>query len=442
MSHLGRPKGVLYGSESNKREDRWSLLPVARRLEYFLKCEDTNAKPVLFAHDCMNAEKSVEALQPGQVLVLENLRYYKNEASRNFEDRMVMAHKLASYGDCFVSDAFATTHRISATMTGVPKVMGSGVAGLLMQKEIEAFSTILADPPRPLVAVVGGSKVSDKIHLLENMITKIDKLLIGGAMAYTFLSSQGYEIGKSFSQAGQSFIDRSGNEVDIVEVAGQLLDKAKARGVEVCLPIDHVCHTGFGTPRDGEDVVVTADANIPDNLMAMDIGPKTIEYYKSKIRECQAAVWDGPMGVFEIETYSTGTYAIAEVMGDETETNGLISIVGGGESATATERSGHAGRMYHVSTGPVPSMQLLEGRSLPGIRALSSRQKERPKRLFAESFDSKESETDSTTSMSDEGDSSSSGNGLGDSRNMSCSTLDDESTARAKRIMISPPSSI
>ena len=460
MSHLGRPRGVLYGSDLMKGQEKWSLLPVAKRLEYFLKCEDgDSAKPVLFAPDCMNAEKLVEAVQPGQVLVLENLRYYSNEGSRNFEERKVMAQKLASYGDHFVSDAFGTSHRVSATMTGIPKVLRSGVAGLLMQKEIEAFSTILADPPRPLVAVVGGSKVSDKIQLFENLITKIDKLLIGGSMAYTFLSSQGYEIGKSFSQAGQSFIDRDGNEVDMTELAGQLIEKAQAKGVEVCLPIDHVCHTGFGSPRDGEDVIVTTDANVPDNLMAMDIGPKTVEYYRSKIQECQAAIWNGPMGVFEIETYSKGTYAIAEVIGNETQTNGLLSIVGGGDTASAAERSGHAGRMHHISTGGIPSLQLLEGKSLPGIRVLNNRPRQPLKRtrLLSESIElkasSSSSEPETTAASSRASSSSSSGSTDEDdskslpvvvatsSRNMSCCTFEeyDESAAKSKRIAVSPP---
>ena len=377
MSHLGRPNGVPYdpaqpgaGRQVGIDQAKDSLRPVATRLEEILKASNPDALPVLFADDCLDAQAMVDQLQPGQVLLLENVRFYKNEDSKKEEERLLMAKTLASYGDFYVSDAFGTAHRNSASMTGIPKVLGQGVAGFLMAKEIKAFAEVLNDPPRPLVAIVGGSKVSDKILLLENMITKIDRLVIGGAMAYTFLNAQGFEIGKSFSQAGQKFTDKDGNEMDIVDLAKSLLKKAEERGVVVSLPVDHVCNTTFGEPAEGSDALVTADANIPADYMALDIGPKTVELYKSIVKECKSAIWNGPMGVFEMKTYATGTFAIAEVMGDQTQANGMLTIIGGGDSASAAELSGHADRMSHVSTGGGASLELLEGKKLPGIAAL------------------------------------------------------------------------
>lgn len=236
-----------------------------------------------------------------------------------------------------------------------------------MAKEISAFVNVLSDPPRPLCAIVGGAKVSDKILLLEHLMTQIDVLVIGGAMAYTFLKAQGYEIGNSFSQVGQSFRDKYGEQVDILELAKHLLKGAAAKKIQVYLPIDHVCHTSC-VPT-GEPVV-TDDANVPQGYMALDIGPKTIEIYCKKTSECKAVIWNGPMGVFEIDTFSTGTFAIAKVMGDETEKNGMLSIIGGGDSASAAELAGQASRMSHVSTGGGASLELLEGKELPGIRVL------------------------------------------------------------------------
>lgn len=254
-------------------------------------------------------------------------------------------------------------------MTGIPEVLGHGAAGFLMAEEISAFYKILQSPPKPLCAIVGGAKVSDKILLLENLMSKIDVLLIGGAMAYTFLKAQGYAIGKSFSQAGQSFTDKYGEQMDIVELATRLLKKAKDAGIEVMLPLDHVCHTEC---KKTDQPLTTDDPNVPDDYMALDIGPKTIDAYTKKIRTCKAALWNGPMGVFEIDTYSKGTFAIAEVMGDETEKSGMLSIIGGGDSASAAEKSGQAKRMSHVSTGGGASLELLEGKELPGIKVLDN----------------------------------------------------------------------
>jgi phosphoglycerate kinase len=348
-------------------EEELSLAPVAKRLEELLKAEDPHALPVLFADDCLFADEVVKTLQPGQVLLLENVRFYHEESSKDKEVRFLMARKLASYGDYFVCDAFGTAHRDAASMTGIPQVLGHGCAGYLVKREIEAFGEVLGNPPKPVAAIVGGAKVSDKILLLENLLTKIDELIVGGAMAYTFLKAQGYSIGRSFSQAGQSFTDRYGETMDIVELASRLLEKAKANNITVYLPVDHVCNSEC---KMTDSPVVTEDANVPDDLMALDIGPKTIALYEQVVAKCKTAVWNGPMGVFEIDTYAEGTFAIAKAMADATEQNGMLSIIGGGDSASAAEKSGQAVRMYHVSTGGGASLELLEGKALPGLMVL------------------------------------------------------------------------
>lgn len=359
MSHLGRPKGIMYeGTALNPSEDEGSMKPVAARLEELLKKEDASTKEVLFANDCLDAQAMVDSLSNGQALVLENLRFYKNESSKKEEERAVMAKTLASYGDLYLSDAFGTAHRNAASMTGIPAILGQGAAGYLVQKEVEAFRQILVDPPKPFSAIVGGSKVSDKILLLEQLMEKVDKLLIGGAMAYTFLKAQGKKIGKSQCQDGET-----------LELALKLLEKAKSRGIDVQLPIDHVCHTEFS---ETDKPLTTDGVDIPDDYMALDIGPKTIALYQEKLQDCGAALWNGPMGVFEKETYKTGTFAIATTLGDLTETKKMISIIGGGDSAAAAEISGQASRMSHVSTGGGASLELLEGKKLPGLEALDN----------------------------------------------------------------------
>ena len=350
-------------------EEELSLHPVAFRLEEILKERDPNCLPVLFAEDPLHADAMVSQLQPGQALLLENLRFYRDESSKNKAQRIGMAKKLASYGDYFVSDAFGTAHRNAASMTGIPEVLGHGTAGYLISREIKAFSKVLGNPATPVVAIVGGAKVSDKILLLENLLTKIDKLIIGGAMAYTFLKAQGFSIGKSFCEAGQSFTDRNGEKQDIVSLASSLLEKARSKNIEVYLPLDHVCHSSC---EETDSPVTTEDSNVPDGLMALDIGPRTAEQYASVISSCKTAIWNGPMGVFEISTYEKGTFAIAKAMGDGTKKNNLLSIIGGGDSASAAEKSGHASRMSHVSTGGGASLELLEGKMLPGLAALDN----------------------------------------------------------------------
>jgi phosphoglycerate kinase len=252
-------------------------------------------------------------------------------------------------------------------MTGIPNVLGHGAGGYLVEREITAFAQVMGSPPTPVVAIVGGAKVSDKILLLENLLNKIDQLIIGGAMAYTFLKATGYNIGKSYCEVGQSFTDRYGETTNIVQLASNLLEKAAAKNITVYLPIDHVCHTEC---KATDEALVTEDANVPDGYMALDIGPKTIDIYKDVIAQCKTAVWNGPMGVFELECYSKGTFAIAKAMGDGTQEKGMLTIIGGGDSASAAEQSGDAKRMSHVSTGGGASLELMEGKMLPGLAVL------------------------------------------------------------------------
>jgi phosphoglycerate kinase len=347
-----------------------TLKPIAVRLEELLNAmpEYTTKTVVKFAPDCMNAHGEVAALKPGEVLLLENIRFYSDENSKDESERLAMARRLASLGDYFVSDAFATSHRHSATIVGIPQVLGHGCCGYLMKREIEAYADLLGEPPRPIVAVVGGVKVSEKIQLIENILPQIDNIIIGGAIAFTFLKVQGYSIGSSFNQSGQSFTDTYGHKTNIDELAARFLAKAKTHNVKVLLPVDHICHikcVGTDTPW------ITADANVPDGYMALDIGPRTIEMYRSCIETSQTAVWSGPMGVFEIPTYSTGTFVVAKAMGDGTQDRGLVSIIGGGASATSARMSGHDGRVSHISSGGGASLDLLlEGKNLPGISVL------------------------------------------------------------------------
>ncbi|EPY23271.1 phosphoglycerate kinase [Strigomonas culicis] len=357
MSHLGRPKGAKMTDAVPSQgvrgfEAAATLRPIVARLSELL------GKKVDFAPDCLDAGAQVAKLQPGDVLLLENVRFYAEEGSKSEDERAKMAKVLAAYGDVYVSDAFGTAHRDSATMTGIPKVLGAGYAGYLMKKEIDYFAQVLNSPPRPLVAIVGGAKVSDKIQLLDNMLGRINYLMIGGAMAYTFLKAQGKSI------------DISMCEQDKLDLARSLLAKAKERNVEVLLPVDHVCNKEF---KAVDAPLVTEGADIPDGNMALDIGPKTIANYVAVIGKCKSVIWNGPMGVFEMPCYSKGTFAVAKAMADGTRNTGLLTIIGGGDSASAAELCGEAPHMSHVSTGGGASLELLEGKSLPGVAILTSK---------------------------------------------------------------------
>ena len=351
----------------NGFDDELTLRPVALRLQELLNA-DGAAVDVHFAEDCMNAGDMVASLLPGQVLLLENLRFYSDENSRVESERIEMAQQLASYGDFFVNEAFGTSHRTnSATAVELPKVIGHGCCGYLLKKEIESYVDLLGDTPRPMCAIVGGAKLNDKISLLEHLLRKIDSLIIGGAIAFTFLKIAGYDIGNSFHESGQSFVDKYGEKKNIDELAQNFLIKAKASNVQVLLPVDHVCHT---TCEATNSPLITESANIPNGYMGLDIGPRTIDLYRKCISQSRAVIWSGPMGVFELPTYATGSFSIAKEMGDGTQEKGLLSIIGGGASADAARMSGHALRVCHVSSGGAASLDLLEGKVLPGIDAL------------------------------------------------------------------------
>lgn len=336
MSHLGRPKG--------KVDVELMLDPVAARLEELLDCS------VMKLNDCTGpgVEPAVEALRPGGVLLLENLRFHPAEEEGDEE----FARKLAGLGDVYVDDAFGTCHRAHASVAVVPKLMEKAAAGFLLQKEIEYLGRAVADPEKPYVAVLGGAKVSDKILVIENLIEKVDAVIIGGGMAYTFLKAQGKPIGNSMLEA------------DRVDVANDLLAKARAAGVDILLPVDHVVAEKF--EPDAASKIVD---DIPDGWLALDIGPATIELFSDKLKDAKTVVWNGPMGVFEMPAFAKGTEAIARVLAAAD----AITIIGGGDTAAAVNQFGLADKMSHISTGGGASLEFLEGKELPGIAALSDK---------------------------------------------------------------------
>lgn len=348
-----------------------SLRPVAQRLEELLG----GKHKVEFAPDCLAAEAYVRLLKPGELLLLENVRFYSNESSGSIDEQMEMARQLASYGDFYVCDAFGTAHRDAATITGIPRVLGHGAAGDLMTREITQFATALNNPVKPFVAIVGGSKVSDKIAMLTHLLTQIDALIIGGAMAYTFLKSQGINIGRSFSETGTSFGDTYGQKKkkDMTAQAASLLKLAAQRNVKVLLPLDHVCYTKVAAPTSGEGATITEDANIPDNMMALDVGPKTVASFIDVIKTARTCIWNGPLGVFEIPPFDKGSVAIAHAVAERSVAGNLLSIVGGGDTVSAVDNAGVASHIWHVSTGGGAGLELMEGKQLPGIQALTDR---------------------------------------------------------------------
>lgn len=337
MSHLGRPKG-----EANKK---YSLKAVADRLTELLN------KEVIFAEDdnvvSSAVKRQIDAMEDGDVLLLENTRFRKEEE----ENEENFAKDLAALGDLYVNDAFGTSHRAHASNVGVSTYLPSAV-GFLVEKEISVMGKALESPERPFVAILGGAKVSDKIGVIENLINKVDTIIVGGGMAYTFLKAQGHEIGKSLL------------EEDKIELAKELLQKAKDNNVKLMLPVDVVAAREF--KNDTEFKTVKID-NIPEDMMGLDIGDESIKLFSNLIKEAKTVIWNGPMGVFEMENFARGTDAIAKAMA---ESEG-ITIVGGGDSASAVEKSGYAEKMTHISTGGGASLEFLEGKILPGIEAIS-----------------------------------------------------------------------
>ncbi len=340
MSHLGRPKGGP--------NPKYSLKPVAVRLGELLDVD------VKFAPDCIGDQVKaiVNSMQDGQVLLLENLRFHPEEEKNAPE----FAQQLAELGDVYINDAFGSAHRAHASTEGVTKFIKVCAAGYLMQKELDYLGEAIANPVRPFTAILGGSKISGKIDVIENLLPKVDNLLIGGGMAYTFYKAMGYEIGSSLLEAEK------------VDLAKQMLEKFKTSKAKVLLPIDNVVATEF--KNESPSKIVNAD-KIPSDKMGLDIGPKTIEEFKKIILSSKTIIWNGPMGVFEFDNFAKGTDEIAGALAEATA-NGAITIIGGGDSAAAIKKAGLDDKVSHVSTGGGASLEFLEGKILPGVEALNN----------------------------------------------------------------------
>ena len=361
MSHLGRPdeKGITADT---------SLKPVAEYLSKLL------GKPVTFVADCGKADAEVAAMKPGDIVMLENTRYYKEEQAKakqkdgesdeDFKARKAelkekqkeLAKKLASYGDIYCNDAFGTAHRAHASTAVITKYIPTSVAGFLLEKEIEYLGNAVENPVRPFVAILGGAKVSDKLAVVNNLLTKVNTLIIGGGMAYTFLKAQGHSVGNSLC------------ELDQLDYAKDMIAKAKELGVSFLLPVDNVAADKF----DAEANTQIVGDDIPDGWMGLDIGPKTVELYSNAIKGAKTVVWNGPMGCFEMEKFSKGTFGVCAAVA-EVKANGGISIIGGGDSVAAVNKSGLADKMSHISTGGGASLEFLEGKQLPGVVALNDK---------------------------------------------------------------------
>ena len=330
-SHLGRPKGNV--------NPEMSLKPIAAKLSALI------GKPVAMARDCVGPEVEKMLPKSGELLLLENLRFHAEEE----ENEPGFSRQLANLCDVYVNDAFGTAHRAHASTVGMIQFVSQAAAGLLMEQELKYLSMVTNDPQRPAVAILGGAKVSDKIEVIENLIKIVDRLMIGGAMAYTFLKSQGQPVGKSLV------------ENEKVDLAGQLL---KEHGPKLLLPVDHVVAAALkeGVPS---EIVET----IPDGMMGLDIGPKTVELFGHEIRGAKTIIWNGPMGVFEIPPFDKGTVALAHAVAD----SGAISVVGGGDSEKAIKSAGVSAQISHISTGGGASLEFLAGDKLPGVEALTNR---------------------------------------------------------------------
>jgi phosphoglycerate kinase len=345
-SHLGRPKG--------KFNAKMSLKPAAERLRMLLDQQLGRSCNVGFAPDCIGlaAEETARQLEKGQTLLLENLRFHAEEEANDDN----FSRQLAALADIYVNDAFGSAHRAHASTVGITKFLRQAAAGLLMQKEIEYLGKATSNPDRPFVAIIGGAKVSDKIDVLRNLLGKVDALLIGGAMAYTFLKAQGGKVGKSLV------------EEDKIGVAKDLLNEAQNRKVKLMLPVDHVIADKPDASAPAQ--VIGADKDIPPDKMGLDIGPKTAALFAQEIVGAKTIVWNGPMGVFEVAPFAQGTMQIARAIADN---NSATSIVGGGDSVAAVHQSGLADKITHISTGGGASLEFLEGKKLPGVEALTNK---------------------------------------------------------------------
>jgi len=343
LAHLGRPKGVGF-------EASGSLAPVAARLGELL------GQDVALAGDVSgDSAKAVAAgLQPGQVALLENVRFDSRETSKDEAQRKELAAEWASLGDVYVSDGFGVVHRKQASVTDLAELLPNA-AGLLVEKEVKSFSKVLADPDRPYVVILGGSKVSDKLGVIDNLIDSVDRLLIGGGMAYTFLAANGYEVGTSLLESDQ------------VDAVKGYIAKAAEKGIELVIPVDTMVADAFpGKDNPTPERKVVPSSEIPAGWMGLDIGPQTIELFMSKVADARTVVWNGPMGVFEVPEFATGTLEVAKaIAGSE-----AFSVIGGGDSAAAVRQLGLEDGFSHISTGGGASLELLEGKTLPGLAVL------------------------------------------------------------------------
>jgi 3-phosphoglycerate kinase len=357
MSHLGDPKKDAEkakdkAEKSGKAFDydkyiagKHKMKPVADYLAQKL------GKPVVFAESCFGQKDFIDKQPAGSVIMLENTRFHKEETAKDGADRDKLAKELASYGDVFVNDAFGTAHRDHASTASIAKFVQPAVAGFLMEKEVNYLEPIVTSPQKPLVAIIGGAKVSSKIAVLESLLKNASALVIGGGMAYTFLKAQGHKIGKSLV------------EDDQIDTAKKILAAAQKSGVEIVLPVDHVGAEAF----DAAAKPVAVDGlDLPDSLMGMDVGPKTLAKYQEVLGKAKTIVWNGPVGVFEFDSFAKGTGEVAKLVASATG-KGAITVVGGGDSVAAVNKFKLADKMSHVSTGGGASLELLEGKKLPGI---------------------------------------------------------------------------
>jgi len=359
MSHLGDPSKDAKKAKEKAEKDgktfdegtyikgKHRMAPVAAYLANKL------GKPVIFAGEdgCYGKKAFIESQKDGSVIMLENTRFHKEETAKETADLDKLAKELATYGDVFVNDAFGTAHRDHASTASIAKFVPVSVAGFLMEKEVDYLEPIVTSPQKPLIAVIGGAKVSSKIAVLESLLKNSSALVIGGGMAYTFLKAQGYKVGKSLV------------EDDQIDTAKKILESAKKANVRIVLPVDHIAATSF----DAASIPVPVDGlDLPDNLMGLDVGPKTLAEYKEVLAGAKTIVWNGPVGVFEFDAFAKGTEEIAKLVAQATG-KGCITVVGGGDSVAAVNKFGLASKMSHVSTGGGASLELLEGKKLPGI---------------------------------------------------------------------------
>lgn len=360
MSHLGDPakdskKAAEKAAKDGKAFDKEAYIagkhrmkPVAAYLEKKL------GKPVQFAESCKGQKAVIDALPDGGILMLENTRFHSEETAKSIEEQEILAKELATYGDIYVNDAFGTAHRAHASTATIAKFMKAKVAGFLMEKEVKYIEPMVHNPPKPMVAIIGGAKVSSKIAVLDSLLKNASALIIGGGMAYTFLKAQGHTIGKSLV------------EDDFIDTAKKLLADAKSKNVKILLPVDHICAKTFAADAAPEKV---DGLDIPDSLMGMDVGEKTLALYKAEILAAKSIVWNGPVGVFEFEAFAHGTEVVARLVAEATD-KGAVSVVGGGDSVAAVNKFNLAAKMSHVSTGGGASLEFLEGKTLPGIACL------------------------------------------------------------------------